>query len=163
MQHVSHCLGNLHTTSGLLAQVAAWREEGKIDEVTLEEREAQKSRLRLTTRGGRELALLLPRGTALADGDVFAVAGEDLKVLVHIALQEVMVLTPLHNASATDALPWAVRLGHVLGNQHWPVAVVGGQILTPVTLDRGVMETVLKTHHLTHYFSIQYERRSWPK
>ena len=53
--------------------------------------------------------------------------------------------------------------GHVLGNQHWPVAVVGEQILVPVALDRAVMETVLRTHRMTDYFQIQYERRAWPQ
>ena len=77
-----------------------------------------------------------------------------------------MVLTPLAPAGPTDTaeqLQQAVRLGHVLGNQHWPIAVVGGQILVPVSLDRTVMETVVTTHHMTDYFQIQYERRPWPQ
>ena len=73
-----------------------------------------------------------------------------------------MVLTPLTHADPHEQLQRAVRLGHVLGNQHWPVAVVGEQILVPVSLDRAVMETVLRTHHMTDYFQIQYERRAWP-
>jgi urease accessory protein UreE len=163
MLHRSPRLGNIHTDPDLLTQVALWKREGKLDEVTLEEREAHKSRLRVYTRNGRELGLVLPRGTVLAAGDVFALDGEDGGVLVHLALQEVIVLTPLADLSGPERLRWAVRLGHVLGNQHWPVAVVGEQILTPVTLDRTVMETVLKTHHLTEHFSLHYERRPWPR
>jgi urease accessory protein UreE len=80
-----------------------------------------------------------------------------------------MVLTPLASADSAGLadtagqLQQAVRLGHVLGNQHWPVAVVGEQILVPVALDRAVMETVLRTHHMTDYFQIRYERRAWPQ
>ena len=58
---------------------------------------------------------------------------------------------------------WLVRLGHVLGNQHWPIASVDEAVLVPVTLDRAVMETVLRTHHLLDQFTVRYERRSWPK
>lgn len=163
MLRLSHRLGNIHTTLALAAQVTVWQQEGKLDEVTVEEREAHKSRLRVHTRKGRELGLLLPRGTELTAGDVFALEGEEGGVLIHLALQEIMVLVPRPCTNAAERLRRAVRLGHVLGNQHWPVAVVGEQVLVPVTLDRAVMETVLKTHHLTDHFSIHYEQRFWPK
>ena len=73
-----------------------------------------------------------------------------------------MVLTPQPNTQA---------IGHMrgpsawtcLGNQHWPVAVHDGEVLVPVSLDRAVMETVLRTHHLLEHFSIRYEYRAWPK
>jgi urease accessory protein len=163
-------VGNISTDTALAARVVAWREAGRLDEVSVEERQAHKSRLRLQTSKGRELGLVLPRGMKLADGDVFALAdeegqadGQGCGVLVHILLQEVMVLTLLPTAKVLKRLHHLVRLGHVLGNQHWPVAIVGEQVLVPVSLDRAVMETVLRTHHLTNFFSIHYERRAWPQ
>jgi urease accessory protein len=163
MLYITRRLGNIHTHPDLSTQAACWKEQGSLDEVTIDERDAHKSRLRLRTHAGRDLGLLLPRGAMLADGDVFAVEEEVGGVLVHIALQEVMVLSPVAGMSDEERLSWAVRLGHVLGNQHWPVAVVGEQVLTTVTIDRAVMETVLRTHHITEHFSIRYERRAWPE
>lgn len=163
MLHLSHRLGNVHTSPMLQEQTTEWRREGNLDEVTIEERAARKSRLRLLTNAGREIGLIVPRGTELRDGDVFALGEDAGRLLIHIALQEVLVLTPYANLHDHERWAWAVRLGHVLGNQHWPVAVVGEQILTPVTVDRAVMETVLTTHHLTEHFTIHYEQRSWPK
>jgi urease accessory protein len=163
MFYLTQRLGNIHTDPDLFARVTAWKNEGKLEEVTLEEREARKTRLRLFTNRGRELGLILSRDIELAAGDVFALEGEDGAVLVSLAPQEVMVLILRDSVHAGERLQWAVRLGHVLGNQHWPVAVVGTQVLTPVTLDRAVMETVLKTHHLTEHFTIHYEQRSWPR
>ena len=163
MLRPSQRLGNIYTDPALVRRVAGWKQEGRLDEVTVEEREAHKSRLRLHTVKGRELGLLLPRGTVLAAGDVFALEGEEGGVLVQLSLQEVMVLAPLPYADPAERLRRAVRLGHVLGNQHWPVAVVGEQVLVPVSLDRAVMETVLKTHHLADHFSIHYEQRLWPQ
>ncbi len=162
MLRVRNPLGNIHSNPDVADQVSRWQQTTQLEEITLDERDAQKSRLRVQTLSGRELGLILPRGITLTDGDVFALAGADGGVLVHISLQEVMVLTPLARADPGEQLAVAVRLGHVLGNQHWPVAVVGEQILVPVSLDRAVMETVLRTHHMTDYFQIQYERRSWP-
>lgn len=163
MLHMSQRLGNLHTSLDLRTQSERWREEGALDEVTIEERDARKSRHRLYTKGGQELGLILPRGVEVQNGDIFVVEETGAKVIIHVALQEVMVLTPHKHLQAEDRWHWAVRLGHVLGNQHWPVAVVGEQVFTPVTVDRAVMETVLSTHHVTEHFTIHYERRSWPK
>lgn len=163
MRHISHHLGNCHISLDLQAQIERWREEGALDEVTIEERDARKSRHRLQTSKGQELGLILPRGAELQDGDLFAIDEDGGRVLIHITLQEIMVLTPHAHLHAEDRWQWAVRLGHVLGNQHWPVAVVEEQILTPVTVDRAVMETVLNTHHITEHFTIHYERRSWPR
>jgi urease accessory protein len=163
MLRLSHRLGNIHTDSALATQVAVWKQEGRLDEVTVDEREAQKSRLRVHTVQGRELGLLLSRGTVLTAGDVFALEGDEGGVLIHLALQEIMVLVSRPCPNAAEWLRWVVRLGHVLGNQHWPVVVSGEQILVPVTLDRAVMETVLKTYHLNDHFTIHYEQRPWPQ
>jgi len=163
MLHLSHRLGNIHTNPELRSDVEQQRAMDTLDEVTIEESAARKSRLRLHTVKGQELGLIMPRGVELQDGDVFALAEDASTVLIHIALQEVMVLTPREYLHAQERWQWAVRLGHVLGNQHWAVAVIGEQILTPVTVDRAVMETVLGAHHITKYFTIHYERRSWPK
>jgi len=163
MLRVSHRLGNIHTDPKLTTTVRQWQETGQLEEINIEERYAHKSRFRLHTASGREIGFVLPRGIAIADGDVFDLKDEASGLLVHLSLQEVMVLRLQPHIDAAERLQWAVRLGHVLGNQHWPIAVVGGQILVPVTLDRAVMETVLRTHHLTERFSVHYEQRAWPQ
>src|SRR5258707_5729281 len=39
-----------------------------------------------------------------------------------------------------------VELGHALGNQHWPAIVKGAKVFVPLTVDRKVMASVMKTH-----------------
>lgn len=163
MLRIRERLGNMHADPELAEQVERWRQATRLEEVTLDERDAHKSRLRVQTANGRALGLILPRGTSLNEGDVFALADQDGGVLIHISLQEVMVLTPSPETDPAERLRRAVRLGHVLGNQHWPVAFVGEHILVPVSLDRAVMETVLRTHRMTDCFRIRYERRAWPR
>ena len=163
MLRISHRLGNIHQDSDLAARVTHWEQAQQLEEVTINEREAQKSRLRLQTATGQDLGLVLPRGTEITDGDVFAFSDREGALVVHLALQEVMVLTLRPGLPLGEQHHWLVRLGHVLGNQHWPIASVNGTVLVPVTLDRAVMETVLRTHHLLDQFTIRYERRSWPK
>jgi urease accessory protein len=162
MQCLRRCLGNIHHDPELSTQVATWRHQGILDEATVDERDAHKGRLRISTDNGQEYGLVLARGTALTAGDVFAHDTGDGAVLISLSLQELMVLTLRNGLSTEERVRWAVRVGHVLGNQHWPVAMIGEQICTPVTIDRAVMETVLKTHHVTDYCTIHYEQRSWP-
>ncbi len=162
MQCLRRCLGNIHHDPELHAQVAAWRHQGILDEATVDERDAPKGRLRICTEKGQEYGLILTRGVALTSGDVFSLDTGEGAVLISLSLQELMVLTLRNDLSPEDRLRWAVRAGHVLGNQHWPVAMMGEQICTPVTISRVVMETVLKTHHVTDYCTIRYEQRSWP-
>lgn len=162
MQCLNQHLGNIHHDAELRAQVTAWRDHGQLDEATVDERDAHKGRLCIFTDRGQEYGLILTRGTVLTSGDVFAREAEEGAVLISLLPQELMVLTLRNDLSVEDRLHWAVRVGHVLGNQHWPVAMVGEQICTPVAIDRAVMETVLKTHHVADYCTIHYEQRAWP-
>ena len=121
----------------------------RVDRLLLDQWEAQRSRFRKPTEGGRELAVTLDRGTQLRDGDVLVWdADERLAVVARIHLKEVMVvdLSALRDAAPEVALRTCVELGHALGNQHWPAVVKGQQVFVPLTVDRAVMTSVMRTH-----------------
>ena len=46
----------------------------------------------------------------------------------------------------TLAIRTCVELGHALGNQHWPAVVKGTTVYVPLTVDRKVMASVMRTH-----------------
>ena len=163
MLRVNGKLGNIHENVGLLADVSSWKESELLEEVHIEERDTHKTRLRLLTDSGRDLGMHVPRNSTIADGDLFALWNAEGGLLIHVALQELMVLSTRSAQSLETRQQWLVKLGHVLGNQHWPIAFSGASVLVPVTLDRSVMETVLRTHHLLDRFSTRYERREWPR
>ena len=74
-----------------------------------------KSRLAATLDNGEEVALVMPRGTVLRDGDVL-VADDGALVRVIAAAQDVLVVRP------ADALT-LTRAAYHLGNRHTPVEV----------------------------------------
>jgi urease accessory protein len=74
-----------------------------------------KSRLAATLDGGEEVALVMPRGTVLADGDVL-VADDGALVRIIAAAQDVLVVR------APDALT-LTRAAYHLGNRHTPVEI----------------------------------------
>lgn len=127
--------------------------------IDLDHWSAQKSRLVATGSLGNTYAISLDRGRRLSDGDIIYYSAEEgLAVVIRIALDEVMVLTldPERMGSVERLLTSAVELGHALGNQHWPAVVRGAQVFVPMSIDRKVMESVMKSHPIE---GLEYEFR----
>ena len=120
-----------------------------VDWIALDQWEAQKSRLRKQSNNGVDLAISLPRGVFLRDGDVLVwneVA--NTAVVARVNLKEVMVieLAAIRSHSPEVVARTCVELGHALGNQHWPAVVKGDRVFVPLTVDKRVMASVMKTH-----------------
>lgn len=142
MQILREVLGNLDADPGLAAAASA----GRVERITLDVWEAQKARLRTATDGGTEIGLDLPRGTLLRSGDVL-LSDAERTIVVVVSDREVLAVRLLP-APAQERVATALQLGHLLGNQHWPVRLVGDTAFVPVLIDREVMATVLETHAL---------------
>jgi urease accessory protein len=123
----------------------------RIDVLTLNAAEAQRTRLRKRTAGGTDVAIALERGGALRDGDVLGWdEAAKTAVVVRVDLPDVMVvdLSTLLGEPAETLLARSVAVGHALGNQHWPAVVKGTRVYVPATVAPTVMATVLKTHDI---------------
>lgn len=144
------------------AQDPEWRDRlagAQVDHLLLDQWDAQKSRLRKTTAGGVELALSLDRASHLHDGDILVWdAAANRAIVARIDLNDVMVVEIEEEASADLETTARVlfELGHALGNQHWPAVVKGARIFVPLTVDRKVMASVMKTHAFPH---VRYDFR----
>ena len=128
-----------------------------VDMLQLDHWEAQKTRFKKRTRDGAEIAVSLDRGTFIRDGDVLLWdAQTPALVVASIRLRDVMMidLDKLAEADPSIALRTCVELGHALGNQHWPALVKGTRVYVPLTIDRKVMASVMKTHS---FEGIHYE------
>jgi urease accessory protein UreE len=89
-------------------------------------------RRKTVTAGGREIALALPTGRALAPGSVLYV-GPDWYLEVEAAIEPVIAIAP------RDPLE-ALRAAFEVGNRHFSIAVDGERLLVP---DDTAMETLL--------------------
>ena len=131
---------------------SAWKERlasAQIDRVTMDQWEAQKSRFRKISDGGTEVAVSLDRGIALKDGDILMWDDAvNTAVVAHILLKDVLIIdmSALPAEDPELLLRTAVELGHAIGNQHWPAVVKGNQVYVPLSVDRKVMASVMKTH-----------------
>ncbi|WP_029076743.1 urease accessory protein UreE [Kaistia adipata] len=132
-------------------------EGATIDWLELDQWEAQKSRLRKATQQEVELALSLDRNTHLHDGDILAWdADKRAAIVARISLREVMIidLADVVGENMEKMVQTLFELGHALGNQHWPAVVKGTKVYVPLTVDRKVMASVMKTHALP---GVRYE------
>lgn len=102
------------------------------DVVVLTAEERRWGRRRVTTQGGRELALALPTGSVLTPGDILHVA-RSWYVVIEAASEPVLVVMP---PSSQDAL----RLAYEAGNRHFTLALDGERLLLP---DDPAMEQLL--------------------
>ena len=119
------------------------------DLLEIDQWEAQKSRFRKTTAKGARVAVLLDRHTHICDGDVLLWDEPARAALVaRIELRDVMIvhLDELTSVAPDIAMRTCVELGHAMGNQHWPALVKDNRVYVPLTVDRKVMASVMKTH-----------------
>ncbi len=148
MKVYNEILGNIADESWR-ARVAV----SKVEYIDLDQWTAQKSRFVAHSDAGVEYAISLRRHARLSDGDIICYrANEGEMVVVRVRMSDVMVidLGALMQQPTQTAVHIAVELGHALGNQHWPAVVQDSRVYVPLTVDRKVMASVMRTHHIEH-------------
>lgn len=124
----------------LVAVKAAARSGGAeeaSDRVRMTRAELEKSRIRKTTEGGADLAVSLPAGTVLRDGDLLD-AGGGGRILVEQAPEKVATARPAAGGGGGGGRSAAAFLvGHIVGNRHRPISVSadGSSISFPLQAD----------------------------
>jgi urease accessory protein len=131
---------------------AEWKtrlDGAEIDWLVLDQWDAQKNRFRRRTRGDVDVAVSLERNTHLHDGDIlFWDEAHRRAIAARILLMDVMIidLSEVTAQPSAQVLRICLELGHALGNQHWPAVVAGTKVFVPLTVDRQVMLSVMRTH-----------------
>ena len=93
------------------------------DTLCLTWEERRWTRKRMTTTGGREVALALPTGSLLHPGDIVAVEA-DWYLEVEGRPEPVLAVRPKDRNEA-------IRIAFDVGNRHFPVAIAGDDLLVP--------------------------------
>ncbi len=148
MKIYTSIVGNLHSPE--------WAERAKhadLETLELDQWTAQKSRFVVPGAQGGEYAVALERRTQLLDGDILEYdAGSRRLVTIRIRLNDVLVadLGELAREQPEEIIHIALELGHAIGNQHWPAVVKGTKVYVPLTVDKKVMDSVMRTHRIEH-------------
>ena len=124
-------------------------EKAKVDYLALNQWDAQKNRLRRATDKGNDIAVSLPRNTFMQNGDVLAFdEASNTMIVAKITLRDVLIIeiNELLKKEQSELVRLCIEIGHALGNQHWPAVVREGKIILPLTVDKKVMLSVMRTH-----------------
>lgn len=129
-----------------------WAEISKTattDELILEQWESIKNRYRKYTVENVELAVSLPRGQHVHDGDILFYESQSKQLIVaKVKLRDVLKIdcSRLQTEQALALFQHSFALGHALGNQHWKAVVKDYIVYIPVSIDHKVMLSAMKTH-----------------
>lgn len=115
------------------------------DVVTLGWEDRRKSRQRLTTRNGLELALALPTGSILEDGDIIYLDGQRY-VMIEAAREDGLCIYPERPEDYALA-------AYEIGNRHLPLSIARDSLST-------LLEPLIETHLKKQ--GIRCERRLIP-
>lgn len=143
MKVYTKILGNSHSP-----EWQARLEGASIDYIDLDQWNAQKSRLLAIGTSGKPYAFSFERGHKLSDGDIVEYDHAHASI-VRLTLGDVMVveLSSLMQRPPSEAIPLAIEIGHALGNQHWAVLIRDESLLVPLTVDKKVMLSVMRTYN----------------
>jgi urease accessory protein len=149
-------LGNLVEDSSLAAKVTQARQQASCLDVSLSQSDRHKGRIQTRSTSGVTVGIIKSRDWSIRASDVFMTEAEQL-VVIHLQEQKLLVLSfeqPV-TASATEL----VRLGHVLGNHHYPITIANQKIYLQPGADFVIVEQIIKQLQIPG-LTINYEMRS---
>ncbi|MGB7086259.1 MAG: hypothetical protein WBD47_11955 [Phormidesmis sp.] len=135
-------LGNVSESTDLAQRVAQAQEKGCCWEVSIEIGDRTKGRILTYTAAGQAVGIVKTRDWLLREGDVFLSSNNNKLVVISLQAQPVMTLR--FEAGAENRAIALVHLGHVLGNQHWPIVVKGDVLYVALVTEAAVMESTIR-------------------
>ena len=145
MEVYTKIIGNTHSPE--------WQPRLKnatIDYIELDQWNAQKSRLLALGESGKPYAMAFERGVKLSNGDIIAYDSSSGNLsVIRLKMSDVLVidLSSLEKRPTSEAVTLAIELGHAIGNQHWAALVRDNSLMVPLTVDRKVMLSVMRTYN----------------
>lgn len=142
---VERPLGNRHEDPQLEKRCEAAEHQGRLETLLLRLDVAQRRRLRMLTDAGTDVGISLQEGDRLKDGDVLLDEEAGRIVVVALEAEQVVSFALDPSLTADDAYASGVKLGHLLGMQHWNFRWIEGRCTVAVS-DRRMVEPVLRAH-----------------
>jgi urease accessory protein len=123
-------------------------------EVYLQPSDRHKGRIHTHTHTGVAIGIIKTRDRPLQSGDVFKTES-GIFLLIYLQTQELLVLD--FSALETNIIPTKlVYLGHILGNQHYPITIQNNKIYVQLVTEPKIIENTIKNLHIPG-LQISYE------
>lgn len=155
---IDKVIGNINGDKKLHEDFQMLCEKDSCEKIMVSRLESQRVRMRKITDKGTDVGLVLSKGTVLKNGDVVYLT-KDKIIIIEIEPEDVAVLNfKLEDSRDFDLFRLAVRIGHVLGNMHRPIKVVGKTIYIPIQADTEIelLNKIFEPMH--HHLDIAKDR-----
>ena len=124
-------LGNINNDKKLKEKYDEMTGRKVCETIKISRLESQRVRMRKLSDKGTDVALTLPPGTWLKNGDVIIIT-ENKMVVVGIEPEDVIIVEFRDNIHEDDIVKVPVRVGHTIGNLHRPIKLEGNKIYFPI-------------------------------
>jgi len=134
-------LGNINEDRDIAIDVSQAEQQNTCLTVAIERKDCGKGRIFTHTAANQPVGIVKSRSWRLREGDVLRSQSQQL-VLVRLQKQPVIALQFERKArnSPVDLL----RLGHIIGNRHWPVTIKGETLYVEVAANADVIEATIR-------------------
>lgn len=140
-------LGNINQDQLLTQQVTQQKGSKSLLEVNLTESDRNKGRIFTQSTSGVAVGIVKSRDFQLKAGDVFQTNQGNL-LLVNLTEETVMVLQ-FSEAIFADHTMNLVRLGHLLGNHHYPIKIEANKVYVRINSEAKVIISLIQELNLT--------------
>ncbi|MDQ6666669.1 MAG: hypothetical protein M3Y53_00405 [Thermoproteota archaeon] len=127
-------LGNINRDKKLKEKYDEMTARKVCETIKISRLESQRVRMRKLSDKGTDVALAIPPGTWLKNGDVIIIT-ENKMVVVGIEPEDVIMIEIRDNMHEDDNVDVPVRVGHTIGNLHRPIKLEGNKIYFPIQAD----------------------------
>ncbi|MGD1863895.1 MAG: hypothetical protein ACFB0D_05015 [Phormidesmis sp.] len=136
-----HYLGNISEDKEIAIRLSQAQQQNNCLTVSIERKDCGKGRVFTQTDTGQAVGIVKGRNWRLRDGDVLSTQSEQL-VLVNLQKQPVIALQFERKAYNTPVN--LLRLGHIIGNRHWPITLRGETLYVEVAANADVVESAIR-------------------
>ena len=140
-------LGNINHNPDLAAQVNQAKTANKYLEISLQESDRAKGRILTESLSGISIGIIKNRELLLKSGDILETENGDF-LLIKLQEEKLMVLTFAASVTNNNALE-LVRLGHILGNNHYPIKIQDNKIYVRLVTNPKVLKKNIEQLNIT--------------
>ena len=134
-------LGNINENRELASEIALDKKHGRCLDVSIDRQSSQKGRILVQAQSGQPVGIVKGRNWVLRSGDVMMTRSPQ-RVLIQLTTQQVIALQI--DPKAYNSPVRQMNLGHVMGNQHWPMTMVDETLYVEITDDADRIESTLR-------------------
>ena len=128
---IEKIIGNVVADLELKSVYESMKKDDKVENISIGRLESERVRMRKVSDKGTDIALTLPQGSHLHDGDVVSHTQNSM-IIIRIEPENVAVVNLRKNIPPDHLFKVALTIGHTIGNLHRPLRIEEDRAIFPI-------------------------------